>query len=165
MINDYVPPQLQAGQFHRLSEYEQGLQAMQRAQQVPKNVGELKSWMPKAASYPSTPYQKLFKQLLESELAPSAFDRIMRLTTLHNPGKKHPTQAMNDAIAKMNVSPTTAHDLRDLLRHPPSPGMRAAQSYVQSGINPLFPALRSSPTAVSGASRQKQIPSSLWGCC
>jgi len=26
--------------------------------------------------------------------------------------------------------------------------------------NPLFPALRSSPTAVSGASRQKQIPSS-----
>ena len=27
--------------------------------------------------------------------------------------------------------------------------------------NPLFPALRSGPTAVSGASRQKQIPSSL----
>ena len=27
--------------------------------------------------------------------------------------------------------------------------------------NPLFPALRSSPTAVSGASRQKQIPSSI----
>ena len=26
--------------------------------------------------------------------------------------------------------------------------------------NPLFPALRSGPTAVSGASRQKQIPSS-----
>ena len=26
--------------------------------------------------------------------------------------------------------------------------------------NPLFPALRSAPTAVSGASRQKQIPSS-----
>jgi hypothetical protein len=28
------------------------------------------------------------------------------------------------------------------------------------GDNPLFPALRSAPTAVSGASRQKQIPSS-----
>jgi hypothetical protein len=27
-------------------------------------------------------------------------------------------------------------------------------------INPLFPALRSGPTAVSGAARQKQIPSS-----
>ena len=27
-------------------------------------------------------------------------------------------------------------------------------------INPLFPALRSAPTALSGASRQKQIPSS-----
>jgi hypothetical protein len=27
-------------------------------------------------------------------------------------------------------------------------------------LNPLFPALRSAPTAVSGASRQKQIPSS-----
>jgi dienelactone hydrolase len=38
-----------------------------------------------------------------------------------------------------------------------------------SGINPLFPALRSSPTAFSGAFRQKQIPSSYcnspyWTC-
>ncbi len=30
----------------------------------------------------------------------------------------------------------------------------------KSNINPLFPALRSAPTAVSGASRQKQSPSS-----
>jgi predicted esterase len=31
-------------------------------------------------------------------------------------------------------------------------------------INPLSPALRSGPTAVSGASRQKQIPSSQVNC-
>jgi hypothetical protein len=47
---------------------------------------------------------------------------------------------------------------------PPFPALRSAPTAVSGASrqkrNPLFPALRSAPTAVSGASRQKQIPSS-----
>jgi UDP-N-acetylmuramoylalanine-D-glutamate ligase len=41
-------------------------------------------------------------------------------------------------------------------------GLVAAHYLRKAGcqVNPLFPALRSAPTAVSGTSRQKQIPSS-----
>ncbi len=44
-------------------------------------------------------------------------------------------------------------------------GLLAGRFFLSFGrgfavVNPLFPALRSAPTAVSGASRQKQIPSS-----
>jgi hypothetical protein len=38
---------------------------------------------------------------------------------------------------------------------------RASSRRVSSSANPLFPALRSAPTAVSRASRRKQIPSSF----
>ena len=130
---------MQAGQFTRLDEYEQGLRAMQSMQTVPNNVGQLQQWMGKAAGLPSEPYQKLFKSLIDKTISPVSFTRIMREVVERNPGIKPPTQPMKDALTKLKIPASSVGDWLRMLREKPNPARDAMQSYVMSGASMVGP--------------------------